>query len=331
MIEALALWMTAPGQSELRTETLPVLGPGELCVRTRYSALSRGTERLVHEGRVPASEYTRMRAPYQAGAFPFPVKYGYANVGRVEAGPEALLGRDVFCLFPHQTLYQVPSTAVVPLPAAVPPEHAVLAANMETALNAVWDAELGAGDRVCVVGAGVVGALCAYLAARHPGTEVRVVDPDPSRRSVIERLGASAHAGAGEYDVVLHASGNPDGLATALALAGQEARVVELSWYGDRRVTLPLGEAFHAKRLTLRSSQVGQLPPTRVARWDHRRRLTLALSLLADPALDVLFGNDVPFAQLPSALAAAFAASAQCTRIVYPPRPAARDDLEAAV
>ncbi len=302
-----ALWYVAPERAELRDEELPSPGTDQVQVRARFSAISRGTERLVYQGRVPESEHARMRAPFQSGSFPFPVKYGYASVGVCE-------GQGVFCLHPHQTRYVVPRAGVFEVPPDVPLARAVLAANMETALNAVWDAEVRAGDRVCVIGAGVVGALCAYLAARHPGCVVDVIDLDATRGPLVEALGARFRARQ-EYDVVLHASGQPAGLARALELAGFEARVVELSWYGDRSVELSLGGAFHARRLQIVSSQVGT-----VARrgWTHRRRLELALSLLADPALDLLFGADVAFSCLPEALPGVFAGGAQCTRVVYP-------------
>ncbi len=319
---ARALWIMAPGQAEIRDEALAEPGPDELLVEARYSAISRGTERLVFEGRVPESERARMRAPFQVGEFPGPVKYGYASVGRVLQGPAELAGRDVFCLYPHQDAYVVASASVLPLPEAVSPARAVLAANMETALNALWDAELGAGDRVCVVGAGVVGCLTAYLAARYPGTEVTVVDVDARKGAIVERLGATfaePQRAPGACDVVLHASGAPDGLRTALGLAALEARVIELSWYGDRPVSLPLGGGFHAQRLCLRSSQVGHIPPARAPRWSTRRRLATALSLLADPALDALFTSECPFAEAPRALAELCAPDGfeLCKRIVY--------------
>lgn len=322
MRETLALWITGPQRAELREEALPIAGATEVCVRTLFSAVSRGTERLVFEGRVPHSEHERMRAPFQAGAFPFPVKYGYASVGIVEEGPDALRGRTVFCLHPHQTHYVVPSESVLVLPPDLPPARAVLAANMETALNAVWDAELAAGDRVCVVGAGVVGCLVAYLAARHPGTEVSVLDVDPRRAEVVHKLGARFvldEQAPLDNDLVVHASGAPRGLARALELAAVEARVLELSWYGEQPVSLALGEGFHAKRLTLRSSQVGRLPASHAARWTHRRRLSTALRLLRDPALDNLFSSDTPFAAAPAHLCAIFRADSGelCARLSY--------------
>ena len=155
-------------------------------VRALYGAVSRGTEALVLAGRVPESEFERMRAPFMAGHFPFPVKYGYATVGRIEGGPEALLGRTVFTLHPHQNFFNIPASAAVVLPENLPPQRAVLAANMETALNAVWDAAPGPADRIAIVGAGVVGSLVAYLCGRLPGAEVTLVDINPARAELAQ-------------------------------------------------------------------------------------------------------------------------------------------------
>ena len=318
-----ACWVEAPGRAAIRSEPLGPPGPGEVSVRTLHSGISRGTEMLVYRGEVPASEFERMRAPFQAGDFPAPVKYGYASVGVVQQGPAALRGRTVFCLYPHQTHYVVPADAVLVLPAGVPPARAVLAANLETAINALWDAAPRIGDRIAVVGAGVVGLLVAWLAARLPGCEVEVIDTQAARAGVAARLGigfAEPAAARGDADLVLHASGNPQGLITALNLAAFEARVIELSWYGQRAVTLPLGEAFHARRLQLRSSQVGQVAAAQRSRWSHRRRMALALSLLTESALDALVTNSAPFDELPAILArlAAGAPDTLCHRIDYP-------------
>jgi threonine dehydrogenase-like Zn-dependent dehydrogenase len=323
--DARAFWVVAPSRGELRPAALPSRGEGDVEVEALYSAVSRGTELLVFGGHVPASEHARMRAPFQDGDFALPVKYGYASVGRVVAGPPALRGRAVFCLYPHQDRYVVPAAAVCPLPGDVPPARAVLAANLETALNALWDAGAQPGDRISVVGGGVVGGLVAYLAARIPGCAVELVDLRPERAALAAALGVGFAAPAratGERDVVFHASGAPAGLVTALGLAGDEARVVELSWYGDRAVALPLGEAFHARRLTLQSSQVGRLPAARRARWDHRRRLELALSLLADPALDALFSGEVELVDLPAAMAGLGASAHLALRVRYGGPPA---------
>lgn len=325
-----AFWVTGPGAGELRPETLAAPGPDEVRVRTQFSAISRGTEALVFHGRVPESQYQAMRAPFQGGEFPWPVKYGYISVGTVEAGGEAqgLSGRRVFCLHPHQSAYVVPATAVVPIPDAVPSGRAVLAANMETAINAVWDLQPGPGDCIAVIGAGVVGLLVARLLRAIPGSEITVIDPNPAREPVAAALGLSVctpeaartNPALQGLDAVVHASGSPAGLEQALALAGVEARIVEMSWYGDQPVPAPLGEAFHSRRLTLRSSQVGRIPPERAARWDYRRRLALALCLLEDPALEALITGEDAFADLPAAMARVTgpdAARTLCHRIRY--------------
>jgi threonine dehydrogenase-like Zn-dependent dehydrogenase len=303
---ARAFWIAAPGHGEIRDQTLPAPGPDEVRVRARYSGISRGTEALVFGGRVPPSEWSRMRAPFQAGDFPAPVKYGYASVGRVEEGPAALVGRDVFVLHPHQTCYVVPAGAVHMVPDGVPPRRAVLAANLETAVNGLWDARPHVGDRVTVVGGGTVGCLVAWLAARVPGCTVELVDVDPARAAVADALGvrfATPERATPDADVVIHASGTAAGLETALAVAGLEADVVELSWYGEGAVAAPLGGAFHARRLTLRSSQVGRLAPAQRARWNHARRMMLALALLRDPVLDVLLTGESAFDTLPEVMA----------------------------
>lgn len=328
---AQAFWIRGPGEGEIRDVRLHRLSQGEVRVRTLFSGISRGTESLVYRGEVPESQWAAMRAPFQEGEFPGPVKYGYMNVGEVEAGlgvtGESLVGRTVFCLYPHQTRYVVPTSAVAPLPEDLPPERAILAANMETAVNGTWDAGPAVGDRILVVGGGVVGMLTAWLCAATPGARVLLVDPNPARAGTAARLGVEWAARVPEdagreagMDLVIHASGNPDGLAAALAAAGPEARVVELSWYGDQTVALPLGEAFHSRRLTLRSSQVGRIPPARTPRWDYARRKALALELLRDPVLDAVITGESDFRELPQVMArlARDPGDVLCHRIRYP-------------
>jgi hypothetical protein len=317
-----ALWYTAPGRAEIRSEKLPLLASGAVRVRARYGALSRGTEALVSAGHVPVSEFERMRAPFMEGAFPFPVKYGYATVGHVEAGPAELVGRAVFVLHPHQTRFDVPASVVVALPDDVPPTRAVLAANMETALNAVWDAGASPSGRIAVVGAGVVGALVAYLCGRLLGAEVTLVDINPARKDVADKLGVGfAHPDAAPTDcaLVVHASASAAGLATALSLAAFEAMVLELSWYGDAQVPVPLGGAFHSQRLRLVSSQVGHVAPSHRAEWTHHRRLTEAVGLLADARFDALLAPAVAFRDLPARLPDILAAESGvlCQLITY--------------
>jgi NADPH:quinone reductase-like Zn-dependent oxidoreductase len=320
---ARALWYIGPGQAEIRQENLAPLGAEDVRVRALFGALSRGTEALVFGGRVPNSEHGRMRAPFMAGQFPFPVKYGYGTVGRIEDGPEALLGRPVFTLHPHQDLFNVPASAAIPLPEDLPPQRAVLAANMETALNAVWDAAPGPADRIAVVGAGVVGSLVAYLCGRLPAAEVTLIDINPARAEFARALGvgfARPEAAKGDCDLVVHASGHPSGLDTALALAGDEATVLELSWFGDAPVTASFGGAFHSRRLRLVSSQVGRIAPSHRPRWTHARRLAAALALLADARLDALLAPAVAFHDLARRLPDILDArnGALCQLISYP-------------
>ena len=322
MAEALAFWIVAPGKGELRRESLPEPGPGEILVEALASGISRGTETLVFQGRVPESQRQIMRAPHQVGEFTFPLKYGYSSVGVVAAGPDDWLGRRVFCLHPHQDRYVVPRDSVVTVPATIPEERVVLAANMETVVNALWDAAPRIGDRVAVVGAGVIGALAAAVASRMPGAAVQLVDINPDKAAIASALGVSfampnvATSGA---DLVIHASATAEGLATALDLAGFEATIIELSWYGDRRVAVALGEGFHSRRLRLVSSQVGAVATPQRARWDRRRRLSLAVDLLADARFDVLLAPPVPFARLPEVMSelAAGPSEVMCQVIRY--------------
>ena len=321
-MNATALWVVGAGETELRRSPLPSPGPAEVLVRAAFSGVSRGTESLVLAGRVPTELHDTMRAPFQEGRFPWPVKYGYASVGQVESGalPAGAWG---FVLAPHQDRYVVPAAAFVPLPEALPPARAVLGANLETALNVVWDAGVGPADRVAVVGAGVVGSLVAWLAQRIAGTEVELIDVVDSRAALAHALGVpfvSPDRATPDCDVVIEASGAESGLTTALHLAGPEGLVVVASWYGSAPVSAPLGGAFHSRRLTVRSSQVGQLPPSRRPRWSHRRRLAAALRLLADaPELDVLVSSEGPFstADVDLVRVAAQGSTALCHRIVY--------------
>jgi hypothetical protein len=303
---AQALWYVAPGRAEVREEVLLPPPTGSVCVRALHGALSRGTERLIFSGRVPKSEFDRMRAPFMAGAFPFPVKYGYSVVGRIETGPRELRGRAVFALHPHQTRLIIPVSAAIPLPESLTLTRAVLAANMETALNAVWDASPERGDRIAIVGVGVVGALVGYLCRRTiPDVHVTLVDVNPAREQIARALGLNfeiPESAPTECDLVVHASATASGLGTALNLARDEAIVLELSWYGAGDVPVPLGGAFHSRRLRLISSQVGKVAPSHRPRWDYRRRLSAALGLLNDPALDALIAPPVAFADLPAKL-----------------------------
>ena len=320
---ARSYWLREPGSGEIRSADLPDPGDGEVLVRSLVSGVSRGTESLVFRGGVPESQYAEMRAPFQEGDFPGPVKYGYLNVGVVEDGPDALVGRTVFCLHPHQTAYVVPAGAVTVVPGDVPARRAVLAGTLETAVNALWDARPLVGDRAAVVGAGMVGLCAARLLAGIPGVEVTVVDTDASRAEVVEVLGARfALPGEAptELDVVVHASGTAAGLQTSLDLLAADGTVTDLSWYGDAPVELRLGGRFHSARLGVRASQVGEIAVARRGRRTHADRTALALRLLADPAFDALLTGESPFEELPEVMAKLVSGStpALCHTITYP-------------
>ena len=301
-----AFWLREPGHGEIRAAALPRRGPDDVLVRTLRTGVSRGTESLVFHGRVPPSQHAVMRAPHQEGELPGPVKYGYLNVGVVEQGPPDLEGRTVFCLYPHQSAYVVPAAAVTVVPDGVPASRAVLAGTVETAVNALWDARPLVGDRVAVVGAGMVGCCVARLLARMPATTVTLVDVDPSRARVAEALGvgfALPGEAAGDLDLTVHTSATSAGLQTSLDLLGPEGTVVELSWYGDAPTQVSLGGSFHSGRLSVRASQVGAVAPARRGRRTTADRLALALELLRDPAFDVLLTGESRLADLPEVMA----------------------------
>jgi NADPH:quinone reductase-like Zn-dependent oxidoreductase len=305
IVVARALWYVGPGVAEVRPERLSLPLPGEARIATEYSAISRGTERLVAFGEVPQSEWSRMRAPLQAGDFSFPVKYGYSATGVVTAGSDKYTAKRVFVLHPHQDHFQAPETLLAILPDNVPSRRGVLAANMETALNAHWDAGTAPGDRVLVVGGGVVGLLTAYIAGRIPGTKATITDIDPERARYAEALGvafASPSELPSDNNIVFHASATTAGLEAAINACAFEGSVVEMSWYGSRPVTVNLGGAFHSRRLKIISSQVGHVAPSHRSQLNHSDRLERAIALLADGCLDALVENAVSFEDLPSIL-----------------------------
>ena len=319
-MRARALWTVGVGAAELREEEVAPPGDGEVLIRTLASGISRGTERLVFEGRVPEGERERMRAPLQSGAFPFPMKYGYAAVGVVEAGDPAWIGRRVFCLHPHQDRFVAPLSLCAAIPDGVPDHRAVLAANAETAVNVLWDAAPLVGERALVIGAGIVGLMVARLLARVPGVDVAVADPDPTRADPCAALGlrwVTPEDAPGDRDLVVHASGHPAGLANALRCIGFEGRIIEASWFGDREVGLALGGTFHAGRVTIRSTQVGHVSPAMRGRRTHAQRMALALSTLEDPALDALLHPVTRFSDLPRAMAGLLAGPGSCPVVTY--------------
>lgn len=320
--EASAIWYVNSDMPVIQPMVIPTSGEDDVLIEAVVSGVSRGTESLVFQGNIPESEKQRMRAPNQEGDFPYPVKYGYSMVGKVIAGPEDLLRKTVFCLYPHQSRFLIHREELTVLDDAFPAARAVLAANMETALNAIWDGGAAPGDRIAIVGAGVVGCLTAYLAGRIPGTEVQLMDINDDRRAIADALGVTFRTpgdAADDFDLVFHASASATGLQTAIDCAGTEARVIELSWYGSKPVAIGLGGRFHSKRLQLAASQVGMIPSARRSRWSFDRRLAVALSLLDDDRLDSLFDESCDFLDAPRHLAKWLGPNGNglCHRILY--------------
>ena len=320
-MQAKAYWVESAGEAAIRAVDLPELGPEDVSVRTVYSGISRGTESLVFAGRVPKTQHEVMRCPHQEGTFSFPVKYGYITVGVVEQGG-GLEGQYVFCLHPHQTHFVVPKKMVTVLPDGLAPENAVLAANLETAVNGVWDANPHPDEKVSVIGAGVVGLLVAWRLRQVTNGPVEIIDINPEREVLASQLGLTfrlASQASTERDVIVHASGAPSGLRQALTMAAPEGRVIEMSWFGDTDVTLPLGEAFHARRLTIQCSQVGQIPPRLRDEWTYAKRMDLVLSLLRDnPVLSCLINGESEFDDLPQTMTKLVAAQGVlCHRVCY--------------
>ena len=322
--EAQAYWVTESGHGELRPEAIPTPGPQEALVRTLYSGVSRGTERVVHEGRVPERVADLMHAPHQEGDFPGPVKYGYLSVGVVEQGPDTWIGKTVFSLHPHQDFYVVPTNHLTAIPEDVPARRAVLTGIVEVAINALWEAGPRLGDRVAVVGGGLVGGVLATILRKYPLGRLQLVDADAEKRNLAEKLNinfALPDEAENDCDVVFHCSASNEGLKLSLQLAGDDSDVIELSWFADKEVTLPLGEDFHARRLTIRSSQVGAVALPRRHRRTNAQRLQLAAATLKDPVFDTFLSSECQFQNLPTSLVQLFEKPGGFCHVVAYPKP----------
>ena len=317
---AQALIYAAPGQARIDTVDL---APDGVRVETAFSALSRGTERLVFNGLVPVTEHERMRAPLQVGNFPFPVRYGYACVGTVNDPDSALHKKTVFSLHPHQTVFRAPEPMVLPIPETVPAQRAVLAANMETALNAIWDSRIRPGARCLVVGAGLLGWLITSLLTLRKDISVDITDirenPGVKADDFSVSLMTPDQVERQAYDLAFHTSASDGGLQTAVDALDFEGQVIELSWFGDRQTKVSLGGNFHANRLTIQCSQVGHVANARRNAMTHGDRLAAALKALSDPRLDLLITEDIRFVDLPTELPRLLGDGAPgiATRIVY--------------
>lgn len=305
----LGWWIDAPGRGSLRPTDLRAPGAGDLVLRAHGTGVSPGTERLVGLGRVPATMDTTMAVPGMQGSFGLPLLYGYSFVGSVVDGPRA--GERVFTMHPHTTHAVVQAAACVPLPADVPDARATLVPNLETAVNATWDAEIAVGERVVVVGGGAVGLLTTFALATLAGTRATLVETDPARRALAARLPwlhtvvAPDELPRDTFACALHTSGSEAGLQLAIDATGFEGRVLDLAWYGDRAVALRLGASFHHRRKTLRASQVGTVARSHRAAG-RAARTTTVLELLRDARLDALLAPAVPFAAAPALFAALY-------------------------
>ncbi|HWN99800.1 MAG TPA: zinc-binding dehydrogenase [Blastocatellia bacterium] len=307
---AVSVWFTSPRTVELRAASARPPSSGEVRIEALYSGISHGSEMMVYRGEVPPGLALDATLPTLQGSCTFPVKYGYASVGRVvDIGSDVSglsEGDLVFAFNPHETCYTVPATVVIRLPQKLDPPIGVFAANIETALNSLLDAAPRLGERVVVIGQGVVGLLITQLARRAGASLVITSDlyetrrrlslsagadlaVDPSTDSLSERVAAMTR-GTGA-DVVIEASGQPRALDDAIGIAALEGRVVVVSWYGTKRADLALGSDFHRKRLTLRSSQVSNIDPSLAPRWTVSRRRELAVGYLNELLLDDLISH----------------------------------------
>ncbi len=307
---ATALWSSGQHTAALQSDPLASPEPGQVLVMALHSAISRGTESLVYAGGVPESVGDSMRAPFQQGNFAGPVKYGYLSVGVVTAVGDDhdrhLLARRVFCLYPHQDRYVVPREALTLVPDGVPSARAALAGVLEVAINVIWDTAPAFGDRIAVIGCGLVGASVAMVLSQFPLQRFTLVDPAPRSESLAQSLGASwATPGnlIGEFDIVIHCSGTQEGLALGLSALAYEGEIIEASWFGQNSPDVPLGHDFHAKRLSIRCSQVSSVAAGNRARRTRADRMALAMEQLHRPIYDDLITGRSPFDQLPHTLA----------------------------
>jgi 2-desacetyl-2-hydroxyethyl bacteriochlorophyllide A dehydrogenase len=307
-----SLWFVSPGSVEVREEPLAAPGPGEVLVQSVVSAISPGTEMLVYRGQVPADMALDASIPGLTDTFSYPVKYGYATVGRVTGlgagvSPE-WHERLVFALHPHESHFVTSPDELVPVPSGLGNEHAALFPHAEAAVTFLMDGRPAVGEDVAVFGQGVVGLMTTAFLARLPLTRLVTIDLHPLRRERSLELGAhtwldaaTLDAMGGAFDLAYELSGSPAALDQAIAVTGFNGRVVIGSWYGDKRVELGLGRAFHRSRITLVSSQVSTIDPQWQGRWDKARRAAVAWRMLAGVDPGLLVTHRFPFSEAAAA------------------------------
>ncbi|MFK7979418.1 MAG: zinc-binding alcohol dehydrogenase [Saprospiraceae bacterium] len=299
-----ALWHISPSESSLQEESLSTPLSHQLLIKSLYSLVSTGTEKLVATGQVPSSMHQLMRVPSMGGAFSFPVKYGYSLVGKV-VSEGIFMGQLVHLLHPHQAALVTDSADVSLVPPNIPAKRAALASNMETALNAIWDSGVSIGDKVVVCGFGMIGGLVARLLSLMPAVEVVVLEKNAYRIQQATNMGFLVNpTDLSNFDYSFHTSGSSKGLQACIEAVGMEGKIIELSWYGTKSVQLQLGADFHYHRKQIISSQVGHVPFTKNARWDYVRRKAVVWKLLKNPVFDAHITDEVPFGESPAFFAA---------------------------
>ena len=298
-INTQSFWIKKKNNSYIKDHSINQAGKNELLIQTKYSGISYGTERVVYTGSVPDSQRELMRCPYQEGNFGSDVKYGYMNIGKVIDGPPGFKGKYVYTLFPHQTYYILDKTEVTLIPESIPLKRCLLTANMETAINGMWDTLPSCGDKILVIGSGVVGFLMAYILKSIPGSEILLVDSD-SKKNKYSKLFNINFKNKYKANIIYECSGNAkilDGLSKHVK---DEAIICILSWYGDNISKVKFGEEFLSKRIKIIFSQVSKVSHNRSQYWDNVKRRELAIKMLNDDRLDNLIEKKIiKFSKLP--------------------------------
>ena len=298
---SLALWHNSDFTSELKEEKNSKIDIDQIEVKSLFSLISTGTERLVASGEVPVSSFEFMAVPYMKGNFSFPIKYGYSLVGKVTSVGK-LYGKIVHLLHPHQGKCLVKEVDVMIVPDEIPAKRATLASNVETALNAIWDAEISIGDKVLIAGFGMIGSLLARVLSFMPEVEIVIMEKDANRVKMVQKMGFTFidDPEPSYFDVAFNTTSNEKALQIAIQSVGLEGKIIEMSWYGTKNVNINLGADFHYHRKQIISSQVSKIPSDKQSRWDYKRRKEVVFKLLKSPLFDEHITDVLTFAETPA-------------------------------
>jgi threonine dehydrogenase-like Zn-dependent dehydrogenase len=298
-----ALWHISPDASAILEHDLPAGNDHMLLVKSLYSLVSMGTERIVASALMPSAVWNQMAVPYMEGTFSLPCKYGYSLTGKVLKGPAEYKGKTVHLMHPHQDRLWVNATSVFIVPDDIPATRAVLASQVETAVTAIWDSRISLGDSVLIAGFGLVGAMIALLTSPIPGVKIAVLEKNEFRKELARELCFDVIDKQDEngkiFDVAIHTAGDEKALQFCIDHIGHESQVTEVSFYGKKSITLMLGETFHTQRKRIVVSQVAHIPSHKLNRWDLHRRKKLVFDMLKDKRFDMLVENRIPFEQAP--------------------------------